>query len=103
MDLERLDGNNGDEQCAGVSAGVSTGGSTHMDEEGCDDDGDDVLVFESDGGLDDQDLSMAVRAVEDVRFKYNEERILSKLVTINDLSFEEESIGTCVCCLSREE
>jgi hypothetical protein len=103
MDLETQDGDNGDEQCAKASVGVSTGGSTQMDEEKCDDDGEAVLEFESDGGSVDQDLSIAVRAVEDVRFKYRDERRLSELVTINELSFEEETIGTCVRRLRREE
>jgi hypothetical protein len=101
MDLERIEGDNGKELRAGVSAAVLTGGSTDKDDEGCDDHSK-ALEFESDDELEEQDLSMTVGGVHDVKAKYSEERIFSKLVTIKGLSFEEESIGTCVRLLTRE-
>jgi hypothetical protein len=96
MDLERIDGDNGEETRAEVSTGALTGGSTDKDDEACDDDSKALLEFESDDELEDQDVCIAEGGVQDVRAKYSEERIFSNLVTIKGLSFEEESIGTCV-------
>jgi hypothetical protein len=101
MDLERIEGDNGEQICAGVSADVLIGGSADKDDEGCDDDSK-VLEFESDDDMEEPELSMTVGGVHEVKAKYSEERIFSKLVTIKGLSFEEESIGTCVRRLTRD-
>jgi hypothetical protein len=102
MDLESREGDNGGEICAGVPAGVVTGGTTDKDDEGCEDHSRILeMEIESESELEEHDLGMTVAGVQDVKAKYSEERVFSKLVTIKGLSFEEESIGTCVRCLKR--